>query len=65
MPKSDENKISSADRGTLIASEREALAQQHRNRDQSRGTPAEVVQRQAAKAADMHLKTPKRDVYGG
>jgi hypothetical protein len=61
----DENKISAEGRGPLNFGEREALAQQHRNRDQSRGTAAEVVQRQAAQPVDTALKTPVFTKYGG
>jgi hypothetical protein len=63
MAKTDEGKISAEGRGTLISSEREALAQQHRNRDVSRGSPAELEQRQGAQPVDTALKAPRRDVY--
>jgi hypothetical protein len=53
-----DGKISTSDRGKLGASEKEALAMQHRNRDVSRGTHAEVEARQAARAVDTAMKTP-------
>jgi hypothetical protein len=52
-------KISASDRGKLGASEKEALAMQHRNRDVSRGSWDEVEQRQRARAVDAGLKAPR------
>jgi hypothetical protein len=56
-------KISAEGRGALGWGERQALAMQHRNRDVSTGTHAEVEQRQAARAVDLALKAPRRVAY--
>jgi hypothetical protein len=54
-----DGKIDTADRGKLGASEKEVLAMQHRNRDVSRGTWAEVEVRQGSRAVDG-MKAPAR-----
>jgi hypothetical protein len=53
------DKISAEGRGKLTWSEREALRVQHRNRDISVGSPAEVERRQGCRAVDMGMKAPR------
>jgi hypothetical protein len=45
--------------------ERRALEQQHKNRDLSSGSRAEVEKRQGCRAVDTAMKAPKHIRYGG
>jgi hypothetical protein len=54
--------ISREGRGPLSYGEQRALEQQHRNQRLSAGTPAEVEQRQAARAVDAGMKRPTSSV---
>jgi hypothetical protein len=45
--------------------ERRALEQQHKNRDESRGSRAEVERRQGCRTVDMAMKAPRSVKYHG
>jgi hypothetical protein len=57
--------FSAQGRGHLIASERRLLERHRRITTGSRGTAAEVEQRQGPQPVDTAMKTPKRSTYGG
>jgi hypothetical protein len=60
----DKDKITSEGLSRPLSyGEQRCLEQQHRNRDESRGSRAEVLQRQGCTPVDTAMKTPKRVKY--